>query len=81
MKNLTEVVLILDCSGSMHAVKDDTIGGYNSFLESQKKLEGKCLVTSVIFSKQAKIVNDREDLKDIKMMTEEDYNPKGCTAL
>ena len=81
MKNLTEVVLILDCSGSMYGVKDETIEGYNSFLDSQKKLEGECLVTSVIFSGKAKIVNDREDLKSIKKMTEEDYKPHGCTAL
>ena len=80
-KNLTEVVFILDRSGSMSGLESDTIGGYNSFLEKQKTEEGECLVSTVLFNQYTKVIHDRIPLDKIEKMTEKDYFASGCTAL
>ena len=80
-KNITEMVFILDRSGSMSGLESDTIGGFNSLIEKQKKEAGKCFVSTVLFSDTMQTVHDRVALKNIEKMTEEDYVPMGCTAL
>ena len=80
-KNLTELVFVLDKSGSMTGLESDTIGGFNSMLKKQKKAPGECLVTTVLFSDTMQTVHDRVPLSEVKEMTEEDYQPMGCTAL
>ena len=80
-KNLTEIVFILDRSGSMSGLEKDTIGGYNSLMEKQKKEEGKTYVSTVLFSNESQVVHDRMDIKDVSPMTEEDYRVGGGTAL
>jgi len=79
--NLTEIVMILDASGSMHGLEKDTIGGFNSIIESQKKEDGDAFVTTIIFNDKHKTVHDRDDIKSIKPLTENDYQTSGCTAL
>ncbi len=79
--NVTELVFILDRSGSMAGLVDDTIGGFNSLIEKQKRKDGKCFVTTVLFDTRFETLHDRVDLSAIKPMTEEDYVPGGCTAL
>ena len=78
---ITELVFILDRSGSMSGMEKDTIGGFNSMIEKQKKEEGTVYVSTVLFSNTSKVIHDRVDIKDIKLMTEEDYQVNGCTAL
>lgn len=80
-KNLTELVFILDRSGSMSGLEADTIGGFNSMIEKQKRAEGEALVTTVLFSTTRDILHDRVSLEQIPPMTEADYCPMGCTAL
>ena len=80
-KNLTELVFILDRSGSMVNLVADTIGGFNSMIEKQKKLEGEALVTTVLFDDEAKAIHDRLDLQKVPAMTEREYYVRGCTAL
>ena len=80
-KDLTELVFILDRSGSMSGLESDTIGGFNSFIEKQKEVEGDCLVSTVLFNQKSEVVYDRVSLKDIKKMTKDDYVPGGTTAL
>ena len=80
-KNLTEIVFILDRSGSMSGLEADTIGGFNSMLEKQKKEEGTVYVSTVLFSNTSKVLHDRVDIKKIESMTERDYQVNGCTAL
>ncbi|MBQ6477854.1 MAG: VWA domain-containing protein [Erysipelotrichaceae bacterium] len=80
-KNLTELVFILDRSGSMSGLEEDTIGGFNSFVEKQKKVDGECLVSTVLFNQTSKVVYDRVSLKEIRKMDREDYFPSGTTAL
>ena len=77
---LTEMVFILDRSGSMSGLEDDTIGGFNSMIEKQKK-EGDAIVSTVLFSHDIEILHDRADLKDIKKMTRKEYYVTGSTAL
>ncbi|MBR2133673.1 MAG: VWA domain-containing protein [Eubacterium sp.] len=79
--NKTELVFILDRSGSMAGLESDTIGGFNSMLEKQKKQEGEALVTTVLFDHEIKFVHDRVKLDEIPKMTEKDYEVRGCTAL
>ena len=79
--NITELVFILDRSGSMHGLEGDTIGGFNSLIEKQRKENGECFVTTVLFDNEIKTLHDRVELKEIKDMTEEDYCVGGCTAL
>ncbi|MCQ2555582.1 MAG: hypothetical protein MJ171_08020 [Clostridia bacterium] len=80
-KNLTELVFILDRSGSMAGLETDTIGGFNGMIEKQKKEEGEALVTTVLFSTELSTLHDRVDLKEVEKMTEEEYYVGGCTAL
>jgi uncharacterized protein YegL len=79
--NITELVFILDRSGSMGGFEDDTIGGFNSLIEKQKKVEGKALVTTVLFDNNLRTLHDRIDLQEIEPLTTEDYYVGGCTAL
>ena len=79
--NITELVLILDRSGSMAGLESDTIGGFNSMIEKQKKLEGKCYVSTVLFDNESEVLHDRIDLVDVPKMTDKEYFPRGCTAL
>ena len=80
-KNLTELVFILDRSGSMQGLEKDTIGGFNSLIEKQKKVEGDALISTVLFANKSKVIHDRVDVKDVKPMTENNYITGGCTAL
>lgn len=80
-KNLTEIVFILDRSGSMNGLEEDTIGGYNSFLEKQKNVEGEACISTVLFDNEMIVLHDRENIKDVKLLTSEDYEPRGLTAL
>jgi len=79
--NLTELVFILDRSGSMSGLEDDTIGGYNSVLAKQKKEAGEALVTTVLFDDQVEILHDRMNIKEISPISEQDYYVRGSTAL
>ena len=79
--NITELVFILDRSGSMSGLESDTIGGFNSMIERQKKVDGTCYVTTVLFDTRIDRIHDRVDLEQIRPMTERDYQPGGCTAL
>ena len=79
--NLTELVFIMDRSGSMSGLEKDCVGGFNSMIKKQKKEDGECLVSTVLFNNSDTILHDRVSLKDIKQMKEDDYVPSGCTAL
>ena len=80
-KNLTEIVFILDRSGSMAGLEQDTIGGFNAMIEKQKKAPGEAVVSTVLFDSRSQVIHDRVSLQDIRSMTEEDYCVGGCTAL
>ncbi len=80
-KDLTELVFILDRSGSMAGLEADTIGGFNSMIDRQKKHDGECIVSTVLFDNASQVLHDRVILSDIRPMTEEDYAAGGCTAL
>ena len=80
-KGLTEMVFILDRSGSMGGLERDTIGGYNSLINKQKKEEGEALVSTVLFDHEQEVFLDRVPLDKVRDMTEEDYYVRGCTAL
>lgn len=80
-KNLTEVVFILDRSGSMGGLEKDTIGGFNSMLEKQKKAEGEAYITTVLFDNLTEVIHDRLDVREVKPITEKEYYVRGCTAL
>ena len=79
--NITELVFILDRSGSMAGLESDTIGGFNAMIEKQKKQEGVCFVSTVLFDGVSEVLHDRVKLSEIKPMTNEDYTVRGCTAL
>lgn len=79
--DLTELLMILDMSGSMYSLRDDTIGGYNSLIEEQKKEEGSAIVTTVLFNDGYSVVHDRVDINDVEPMTSADYVPQGTTAM
>ena len=80
-KNLTEMVFILDRSGSMSGLEQDTIGGFNSMIEKQKKEEGEALVTTVLFDHDCTTIHDRVNLSEVKPMTDREYWVRGNTAL
>ena len=80
-KNLTEVVCILDKSGSMSGLERDTVGGYNSMIEKQKKEDGEAYISTVLFSDYSKVIHDRVSVDKIEPMTEKEYYVDGCTAL
>ena len=79
--NLTELVFILDRSGSMYGLEKDTIGGFNSMIEKQKKEEGKAFVTTILFDDKIETLHDRLNLQEIKTLTDKDYTVRGRTAL
>jgi uncharacterized protein YegL len=79
--NLTELVFILDRSGSMDGLESDTIGGFNSMLDKQKAQPGECRITTVLFDHQYEILHDRLDLKAVSPITEREYYVRGNTAL
>ena len=78
---MTEIVFILDRSGSMSGLEKDTIGGFNSMLEKQRKEPGDAVVSTVLFDNEIEVVHDRIDIKSVPRLTEEDYFVRGCTAL
>lgn len=80
-KGLTEIVFILDRSGSMSGLEADTIGGYNSMLDKQKKEEGDALISTVLFDDQTEILHDRKNLEKVERITDKEYYVRGCTAL
>ena len=79
--NITELVFILDRSGSMSGFEDDTVGGFNATVEKQKEKEGKVYVSTVLFDNDCEVIHDRADINEIKPMTRNDYQVGGCTAL
>ncbi len=79
--NITELVFILDRSGSMSGLEADTIGGYNSLIEKQKKEEGEVYISTVLFDDTCEVLHDRRSLDQISPMTDKDYYVRGCTAL
>ena len=79
--NTTELVFILDRSGSMAGLESDTVGGFNAMIEKQKKQDGICYVSTVLFDDGSEVLHDRVKLGDIPKMTERDYTVRGCTAL
>ena len=79
--NITELVFILDRSGSMAGLESDTIGGFNAMIEKQKKEDGECFVSTVLFDNVSEVLHDRVKLGDIKPMTDKEYTVRGCTAL
>lgn len=79
--NVTELVFIIDRSGSMSGFESDTVGGFNSTIQQQKEKEGKVYVSTVLFDNVSEVIHDRVDISEIKPMTTEDYRVGGCTAL
>lgn len=79
--NITELVFIIDRSGSMAGLESDTVGGFNAMIEKQKKQEGECLVSTVLFDDVSEVLHDRKRLSDVEKLTENDYTVRGCTAL
>ena len=79
--NITELVFILDRSGSMSGFEADTIGGFNATIEKQKEQDGKVYVSTVLFDNISEVIHDRIDINEIKRMTRRDYQVGGCTAL
>lgn len=80
-QNLTELVFILDRSGSMEGLEGDTIGGFNAMLEKQKKEEGKAFVSTILFDDKTEVLHDRLPLDRVRPITEQEYYVRGCTAL
>ena len=80
-KNLTEMVFILDRSGSMSGLEADTIGGFNSMIERQRKEPGEALVSTVLFANESTVIHDRVDIRKVEPMTDRQYHVGGCTAL
>lgn len=80
-KNLTELVFIIDKSGSMSGLEKDTIGGFNSLIEKQKKESGNAIVSTILFSDVIDVIHDRLDIDQVPNLTSKDYFVCGCTAL
>ena len=80
-KGLTELVFILDMSGSMSHLADDTIGGFNSVLKEHKDGQGEILVTTYLFNNESRMIHDRLPIADVPLLTEKDYSARSCTAL
>ena len=80
-KGLTELVMILDKSGSMYGLEKDSIGGFNSMIEKQKNEAGECRLTTVLFDNRITLLHDRIDIRAARPLTEDDYRPGGSTAL
>ena len=80
-KNLTELVFILDRSGSMAGLEDDTIGGFNAMLEKQKGEPGEAVISTVLFDNRCEVIHDRVALERVPALTRKEYYVRGCTAL
>ena len=80
-KNLTEIVFILDRSGSMSGLQDDTIGGFNAMIEKQKNEPGEALISTVLFDSVNDVLHDRVDIQKVEPITRKEYFVRGCTAL
>lgn len=80
-KNLCEMIFILDRSGSMRPLTDDTIGGFNSMIDNQKSVDGEAYVTTVLFDDKYEILHDHININEIKEITNEEYYARGCTSL
>ena len=80
-KGLTELVMILDRSGSMRGLEEDTIGGFNSMIEKQRKEPGEALISAVLFDDRSEVIYDRVDIRQVETMTDAQYYVRGCTAL
>ena len=80
-KNLTELVFILDRSGSMAGLEGDTIGGFNAMLEKQRKEPGEAVISTVLFGNETEVIHDRIPLDRVPRLTEKEYYVRGCTAL
>lgn len=76
-----DLVMVLDKSGSMHGMESDTIGGFNSLLDKQRRLDVKTDVTTAIFNQNTRYIHERKSLDEIRNLTDEDYRPEGSTAL
>jgi len=79
--NITELVFIIDKSGSMSGLEGDTIGGFNSMLNQHRKGEGKCHISTIMFSDHQQVIHNRKNISDVSPLTDNDYIPGGCTAL
>lgn len=79
--NTTELIFIIDRSGSMQGLEKDTIGGFNSMLEKQKREDGRCFVSTVLFDSTVEVLHDRVNLQKVRPITEKDYFVRDCTAL
>lgn len=78
---MTELVFILDRSGSMSGLEQDTIGGFNAMLEKQRKEPGDAIISTVLFDSTIEVIYDRINIKEVKNLTDKEYYPRGCTAL
>lgn len=81
MKDYTEIVFILDRSGSMAGLESDTIGGYNSVLQRNKERDGASVVSTLLFDDRVEVICDRKNIRDVKPLTRKQYRVRGCTAL
>ena len=79
--DLTELVFILDRSGSMSGLEEDTVGGFNAMLEKQRRVDGRCLVSTVLFDSRTQVIHDRLPLREVRSMTRGDFTVGGSTAL
>ena len=79
--NITELVFIIDRSGSMSGLESDTVGGFNAMIEKQRKEGGECFVSTVLFNNETTVLHDRIRLSEVPKMTERDYSVCGCTTL
>ena len=80
-RNLTEIVFILDRSGSMAGLEADTIGGFNAMVEKQKKEPGEAFLSAVLFNQESAVIYDRVDIRKVEPMTDRQYCVGGSTAL
>ena len=80
-KQLTEIVFILDRSGSMCGLEKDTIGGFNSMMAKQRRQDGDAYISTILFSNESEVIHDRLPLDKVPMLTEKEYYVRGCTAL
>ena len=81
LNSTTELVFILDRSGSMAGLEDDTVGGFNAMIDKQKKEDGRCYVSTILFDHEVETLHDRVPLEQIEPITRDDYFVRGCTAL
>lgn len=80
-KNLTELVFVVDRSGSMSGLESDTIGGFNATLKAHQEADGQAVVSTVLFDHETKVLHDRIPIENVSLITEKDYKVRGCTAL